>query len=95
MSVEGWEPLGPLGLESDVGLLPAVWPPEHRRWVKDRVPDFGVVSHGDDRAFIEPEIRSPERAHWELARSARSVGLPPPPRERLWLLRSPWPGNRR
>jgi len=89
---QGWEPLAALRLGSDVGLLPAVWPSQHRCWLHDRVPAFGVCAYGPGETYIEPDIRNPQREHWELARQARSVGLPPPPPRRLWLLRSPWPG---
>ncbi|MBC9821306.1 hypothetical protein [Terrabacter sp. MAHUQ-38] len=94
LAAAGWAPLSPLELGSDVGLIPAVWPAAHRRWLPDRLPSYGVVSHGDHQSFIEPDTHNPERARWELARLARSVGLPPPPKSRLWLLRSPWPGTR-
>ena len=89
---QGWEPLAALRLGSDVGLLPAVWPAEHRCWLHDRVPAFGVCAYGPGETYIEPDLRNPQREHWELARHARSVGLPPPPPGRLWLLRSPWTG---
>jgi hypothetical protein len=74
LAADGCEPLAALQLGSDVGLLPTVWPPAHGCWVRDRVPDFAVVSHCGDETFIEPELRNPGRRHWELARSARSVG---------------------
>lgn len=90
LAAQGWKPL-PGGLGSDVGLVPAVWPPEHRCWVHDRVPPFGVCSYGPGETYIEPDMRNPQREHWELARAARSVDLLPPPPGRLWLLRSPWP----
>ncbi|WP_020142567.1 hypothetical protein [Terracoccus sp. 273MFTsu3.1] len=89
---QGWEPLAALRLGSDVGLLPAVWPTQHRCWLHDRVPSFGVCAYGPGETYIEPDMRNPQREHWELARHARSAGLPPPPSGRLWLLHSPWPG---
>ena len=90
----GWHPL-PTGLEGgEVALLPAVWPPEHRTWVPDRLPRFGFVSYGGEDFFVEPARESADHEHWELARTARSVGLAPPPLGRLWLLRSPWPSLR-
>ncbi|WP_323097141.1 hypothetical protein [Intrasporangium sp. YIM S08009] len=88
----GWHPL-PTGLEGEeVALLPAVWPAEHRTSVLDRLPRFAFVSYGGDDFYLEPARESAEHEHWQLARSARSLGLPVPPRGRLWLLRSPWPG---
>ncbi len=89
---EGWEPLPTARLDTETGLLPAAWPPEHRCWVHDRIPAFGVCSYGPGETFIEPEMRSAEREHWELIRTARSAGLSAPPPGRLWLVRSPWPG---
>ncbi|WP_076260995.1 hypothetical protein [Intrasporangium flavum] len=90
----GWHPL-PAGMAGEeLALLPAVWPSEHRTWVPDRLPRFGLVSYGGDDFFVEPARESAEHEHWQLARTARSLGLPVPPRGRLWLLRSPWPDLR-
>ncbi|EWT03520.1 hypothetical protein N865_17035 [Intrasporangium oryzae NRRL B-24470] len=89
---QGWEPLPVMSFGSDLGLLPVVWPVEHRCWLHDRVPAFGVCSYGPGETYIEPDMRNPQRQHWELARTARSLGLAPPPGGRLWLLRSPWEG---
>lgn len=91
MADEGWEPL-PIGFAGwEWALLPAVWPREHRRWVRDRMPRFGLMSCGDDETRLGPEAGRDTHQQWLLARMARSVDLPPPPRERIWLLRSPWP----
>ena len=91
MADEGWEPL-PIGFAGwEWASLPAVWPREHRRWVRDRMPRFGLMSCGDDETLLGPEAGRDTHQQWLLARMARSVDLPPPPRERIWLLRSPWP----
>ncbi|MGO4597718.1 hypothetical protein [Terrabacter sp. 2RAF25] len=93
-AAEGFEPL-PNGLMgSDSAFLPAIWPREHRRWVRDRMPKFGLVSFGEDDLVLGPEMGGDTHQLWLLAREARSLGMAPPPRDRLWLLRSPWPSLR-
>ncbi len=90
---DGWAPL-PIGfMGSEWALLPAIWPREHRRWVHDRMPRYALMSYGDDETVIGPG-RDNTHETWLLARQARSVDLPPPPRGRIWLLRSPWPSLR-
>lgn len=87
---EGWEPL-PIGFMGwEWALLPAVWPREHRQWVRDRMPRFALMTC-DDETVLAPEMGRDTHQQWLLARMARSVDLPPPPRDRIWLLRSPWP----
>lgn len=94
LAAEGFEPL-PNGLMGfDSAFLPAVWPREHRRWVRDRMPKFGLVSFGEDDLVLGPEMGGDTHQLWLLAREARSLGLAPPPRDRIWLLRSPWPSLR-
>jgi hypothetical protein len=85
---EGWSPLGAMG---DTGLLPAVWPPEHRAWVPDRLPHLRLAMTVE-KAWMEPqppEQRAEHEAH--LAEEAAEVGLPAPPPGRIWILRSQWP----
>ena len=94
LAAEGFEPL-PNGLMGfDSAFLPAIWPREHRRWVRDRMPKFGLVSSGEDDLVLGPEMGGDTHQLWLLAREARSLGMAPPPRDRIWLLRSPWPSLR-
>ena len=68
--------------------LPAVWPRAHR-WVRDRLPK---VSFGNDT--VEPwSTADVARMAAHYGEVARECGLPPPPPGRLWLVRSPWPGQ--
>jgi len=86
----GWHALPTGWVGHETALLPAVWPREHRTWVPDRLPRFVAVSYGADETYLEPSHENPAHERWQLARSARAVGMPPPPHGRLWLLRSPW-----
>ena len=73
-------------------FLPAVWPKSQRCWVPDRLPRFSR-SHGENEAVVitpwTPEVGSDVSHH--NADLLASVGFPPPPPGRIWLLRSPWP----
>lgn len=86
----GWVPLGSAPLHC---LLPAAWPAELRTWVPDRLPRV-TLGGTSDRYFgtagplPEDEDYDP---HADVAGCAEDVGLPEPPRDRIWLLRSPWP----
>jgi len=90
LAVDGWRALGE---DPMTVLLPAVWPPQHRAWVPDRLPRMST-------SVCLPDLRQrvqgwPERiradAAVEVAVAAAECGLPAPPPGRLWLLRSPWP----
>ena len=72
-----------------VAALPAVWPREHRCWVADRRPKVTFVNE----RWAEPwTAETYEWVEADRASDARLLGLPDPPRGRLWLLRTPWPG---
>lgn len=88
LAKEGWLPVG---ADPQTRLLPAVWPPEHRAWVPDRLPHV-TLCMTPERTWIEP-TRAERRAEWEadFAEEAAAAGFPPPPPGRIWLLRSPWP----
>lgn len=90
LAAEGWEPLPTGFMGFEWALLPAIWPREHRRWVRDRMPCFGLMSYDDEETRLGPETGRDTHQRWMLARMARSVDLPPPPPDRIWLLRSPW-----
>lgn len=73
-------------------FLPAVWPPDDRCWVPDRLPRFSRSRTRDDVLVFTPG--SEEQAgemHAEVAEMLSAVGFPPPPAGRIWMLRSPWP----
>jgi hypothetical protein len=77
-------------------LLPAVWPPEHRCWVPDRRPRvMARIDPATGHAItVAPWTAADEDDEDEtLAAEAAAIGLPPPPRGRIWLLRSPVPGH--
>jgi hypothetical protein len=85
---EGWRPLHGAPLYC---LLPAAWPAELRTWVSDRLPKVGM---GGTTDTYWSHIVAPPDEDWHddfAAEHARAVGLPDPPAERIWLLRSPWP----
>lgn len=72
-------------------VLVAAWPVEHRCWVPDRLPRFSWSRRGDD-TWWEPWH---DEDHTSVDKHLRSLtdeaGLPPAPRGRIWLVRSPWP----
>lgn len=85
---ERWRPLEPAPL---YWCLPAVWPPDHRCWVPDRLPRLSRGFQGAHR-WLEPWAEETDKKmHADLVAEAAVCGLPEPPRGRLWLVRSPWP----
>lgn len=84
----GWRPLEPAPLYC---LLPAAWPVEHRTWVPDRLPKVGMGGTTDTYWSDIVPLSDEDRHDDYPAEQARVVGLPDPPVERIWLLRSPWP----
>jgi hypothetical protein len=88
LMVDGWYPLDAAPLH---GLLPTVWPREHRCWLPDRLPR---VAHRTDgtTSFLAPSRRHRHAVPDELvSEQAIEAGLPTPPAGRIWLLRSPFP----
>lgn len=85
---QGWRTLDGAPLYC---LLPAAWPAEHRTWVPDRLPKVGMGG-GTDTYWSDIVAITDDDWHEDyLAEQARAVGLPDPPADRIWLLRSPWP----
>lgn len=85
----GWRPLESAPLYC---LLPAAWPVEHRTWVPDRLPKVGMGGTTD--CYSSDIVPLPDDEDWhddKPAEQARAVGLPEPPTDRIWLLRTPWP----
>lgn len=72
-------------------LLPAAWPTEHRTWLPDRLPRVGMSGTTD--TYGSEIVALPEGEDWrdDYSEHARAAGLPDPPANRIWLLRSPWP----
>lgn len=86
----GWRPLDGAPLYC---LLPAAWPAAHRTWVPDRLARVGMgATTGTYWGAIVPLPDDGENWHDDYpAEQAHAVGLPDPPTDRIWLLRSPWP----
>lgn len=85
LMAQGWRPLDDAPYTV---ALPAVWPPEHRCWVADRLPRV-VLGEGWAAPWSDEERDTVQR---DLDGVVATCGLPPRPRGRIWLLRSPWPG---
>ena len=88
LMADGWYPLDAAPLH---GLLPTIWPREHRCWVPDRLPR---IAHRTDgvTSYLAPSRRHRHAAPDELvSEQAIEAGLPTPPAGRIWLLRSPFP----
>jgi hypothetical protein len=87
---EGWRPLDGAPLYC---LLPAAWPADHRTWVPDRLPRVGMAATTDRYwgAIVPLPEDDEDRQDDYPAEQARAAGLPDPPTDRIWLLRSPWP----
>lgn len=91
---QGWSALSDAPVNY---LVPAAWPARHRCWVRDRTPTahHQGSSTSDYYGWITP-IDSFEPTPWslseEIAADAEKGGLPEPPPDRRWLVRSPWPG---
>jgi hypothetical protein len=87
---EGWRPLDGAPLYC---LLPAAWPADHRTWVPDRLPKVGMAATTDRYwgSIVQLTQDDEDRQDDCPAEHARAIGLPDPPTDRIWLLRSPWP----
>lgn len=90
---QGWALLGE---DPRHRMLPAIWPTELRCWLPDRMPKIYGMFNGQNSWVIPagqqdgPDHRHQTPDDFEIDLAAE-VGLPPPPRGRIWLLRSPWP----
>lgn len=90
---QGWALLGddPRHL-----MLPAIWQRELRCWLPDRMPKVYFMFDGQN-SWVIPVGQECHPEHVRhapgdfLTDLAAEVGLPPPPPDRIWLLRSPWP----
>lgn len=88
-----WRPLDGAPLHA---LLPAAWPKDHRTWIPDRLPRFAIqgattASYRDAIVVLRDEDLDEDWLYEHAAEAAGAAGLPMPPRDRIWLLRSPWP----
>lgn len=88
LSRAGWVPLDASGYEV---LALAAWPAAQRGWVADRRPRVVFRLWMDGRREIVPASGERADPHHEMRETAAACGLPPPPRGRLWMVRSPWP----
>ena len=90
---EGW---GLLEGDGRYAFLPAIWPPELRCWLPNRLPQVSGSFDGQT-SMVFPADQSPHRETHRMMDSdgetdlAAEVGLPVPPPGRIWLLKSPWP----
>ncbi|MFD3544704.1 DUF5956 family protein [Streptomyces sp. NPDC058655] len=86
----GWEP-APEALRW--AFLPYVWPPRARTWVPDRSTRWAVETRLDGHGHITAVECAPlpeadlAGLDAETADALTALGLPPRPRDRLWLLR--------
>lgn len=76
-------------------LMPAIWPVKLRCWLPDRMPKT-YQSFDGQTSWVIPAGQQCHPEHAPLpeafnAELAAAVGLPAPPADRIWLLRSPWP----
>jgi hypothetical protein len=78
----------------DQRMIWPVWPSDHRGWIPDRVPTFSTYRNLDGSTTLRPVTEWQERfARQDDARYWTPLNLPAPPRDRLWLVRSPWPAR--
>ena len=90
LAADGWRPLDDAPLYS---LLPAAWPDEHRIWIPDRLPRIAIrgATTGSYHAGVVPvPDEHADDVYEHIDDAAVAAGLPKPPRDRIWLLRSPW-----
>lgn len=71
-------------------VIVAAWPGELRGWLEDRRPRIIFRQWLDGRREVVPDSGRGD-PYPEMCQIADECGLPPPPRGRIWLLRSPWP----
>src|SRR5690349_18629608 len=76
LMAEGWHPLDPAPLTC---ALPAAWPEEHRCWVPDRLPRFGILHQDDERWLVPYTQEDSEDLRAELVADLEECGLPEPP----------------
>ncbi len=92
LAQQGWcvAPEEPL-----LAFLPTVWPPEHRAWIRNRVP-WVWMCEGNPPAVVAPTAeelqREQEAQEADYAANLEGTGIPVPPVGRIWLLRSPVDG---
>ncbi len=73
-------------------LLPAIWPLELRCWLPDRRPKMVTTFDGVNPARVMPAALARPTTHREHEiQEAADAGFPPPPTDRIWFLRPPWP----
>lgn len=78
--------------------LPALWPRELRCWLPDRLPRVGIrhwhsphLPPSRQRRELMPLDADQRADNWaDLCRSCAEAGVPDPPPDRIWLVRSPW-----
>ena len=90
---EGWELLDDAPL---LALLPAAWPHSFRAWVPNRLARYEAHTDRGGQIVDYQPTASDDSAGVDydddIERYASLAGLPPMPRNRIWLVKSPWPG---
>jgi hypothetical protein len=92
----GWQVLDLIPFHAP---LPALWPRGHRCWLPDRLPRIGLrywhsphlppSRQWRERGPLDEEARAGVWA--DLCGCCAEAGVPEPPPDRIWLVRSPWP----
>jgi hypothetical protein len=91
LAAQGWE-VAPA--EPWLAFLPAVWPAEHRGWIRNRVPWAWTLA-GDTPTLVPPtadDLWREEQIEEDYPANLEGTGIPVPPLGRIWLLRSPFEG---
>lgn len=87
---QGWE-VAPS--EPYLAFLPAVWPSEHRGWIRNRLP-WVWFCPGDPPSIVPPsedDLQMEQEIEEDYPANLEGTGIPVPPLGRIWLLRSPYP----
>ncbi len=77
-----------------LAFLPAVWPAEHRGWIRNRVPSVWTCV-GEPPSLAPPtetDLSMEEEIEEDYPGNLEGTGIPVPPLGRIWLLRSPFEG---
>lgn len=82
----GWE----LAPEAPIwAFLPAIWPMDHRAWIRDRARHVSIEFSSTGQRFVEWSIEDFDEIDRDYANICALAGVPARPSGRLWLLRSP------
>lgn len=77
-----------------LAFLPAVWPTQHRGWIRNRVP-WVWTCVGQPPTLAPPtktDLMREEETQEDYPANLEGTGIPVPPLGRIWLLRCPFHG---